>query len=147
MFNQSNATFPNSSPRGTKSSTPSGGITVNLDYYDKLPSITTENAKIGITTTILSLPSLKAHEEKVKPQILPTFQPDIKDINLNNFTEETKNFNFTKIDFVWPVSSSVKPIKKKAVRLKPPQPIVIRPFDSLINTEDAVALLRKLQFY
>lgn len=143
-----NITFKNTSPRNIKTEAPAGGVTVNLDLYDKLPSLTTENRRINIITSPLSLPSLQTYAEDIKPKKFQqsTNQNEI-DIKINQFTEKTKDCGFTKVDFVWPVSSSVKPIKKKAVRLKPPQPIVIRPFSSLINTEDAVALLRKLQFY
>ena len=70
-----------------------------------------------------------------------------QEIPISQFTEKTKGNDFKEVDFVWPVSTSVKPIKKKAVRLKPSQPIVLLPFASLINTEDAVTILRKLQFY
>ena len=148
MINQTNIPLTNTSPRGTKTDAPVGGITVNLNFYDKLPCITTENTKFNIVTAPFRLPSLQTYVDDGKPQKSNlSANQDAIEVEINQFTEKIKDCDFTKVDFVWPVSSSVKPIKKKAVRLKPPQPIVIRPFASLINTEDAVALLRKLQFY
>lgn len=142
MINQSIGANKNSSPRGIRMDTPIGGVAVNLNLYDNLPNVTNESIKSGITTTAL------CHVEELKSNTLQhSAKQDTQDISINQLTEKTEGNNLMKVEFLWPVSTSVKPIKKKTVRLKPPRPTVLLPFASLINTEDAVTFLRKLQFY